>query len=241
MPEFVHPELFAPADCKPLLHPCLDENGKPLPLRRPSLSTPAHTWTDSTLDAVLSRTAPVDLPEAVCGRAFDPTLALADDAWQWLKLAPEMVEDEPDFVLPPGYRATSGCVVIEPDARVWIVFPSNQFGGLVASFPKGRQEPILSLAQNAAKETWEETGLMVRPFAHLCDIVRTKVVTRYYLAERTGGSPALAGWESQAVGLIVPERLGEYINKKNDQKVFAPLAKWLKHHRLSDVFVNRNL
>ena len=128
-----------------------------------------------------------------------------------------------------GFRATSGCVVVEPDQRAWVVYPTNAFGGVVCSFPKGRLEPVLSLAQNAAKETWEESGLLVRPVHFLCDIVRRHVVTRFYLALRITGSPVLAGWESQAVGLVPVDDLTLFLNREYDRKVVPYVAALLSN------------
>ncbi len=215
-----------------VFHPCLDENGNPVVVSHPNTSTALETWLDSSLTAVASRTDTPALPAAINGLAFDQGIDVPPEAAQpWLTLGPNIVPGEPDFVMPPGYRATSGCVVIEPDNRVWVVFPSNQFGGVVCSFPKGRLEPILSLAENAAKETWEESGLYVQPTHFLCDIVRTHVVTRFYAARRLGGSPTLAGWESQAVGLVPVKDLPQLINREYDRKVIPYIEKLLESRK----------
>ena len=163
-----------------VLHPCLDENGKPVVVEHPTPPTSRDTWLDSRCSATLSRTAEPDLPDSVNGLAFTTNLGIPEeDPWYWRDVVPDAVTGEPDFVMPPGFRATSGCVVIEPDRRIWIVHPTNEFMGTKATFPKGRLEPVLSLAQNAAKETWEEAGLLVEPFAFLVDVPRRIVVTRY--------------------------------------------------------------
>lgn len=211
-----------------IFHPCLDENGKPVVVGKPSVSTDISTWTDPKSVAVLSRTDEHQIPSTLNGIAFNETLQIDEDPWQWLKRVPEFLPDEPDFVMPPGFRATSGCVVIEPDNRIWVVFPTNEYAGVKCTFPKGRLEPILTLLQNAVKETWEESGLLVEPIAFLADICRTKFVTRFFVARRLDGSPNLAGWESQAVGLMPAGKLPDYINRTNDRKVFEPLAKWLE-------------
>ncbi len=203
-----------------IYHPCLDENGSPVLIKHPSSSTGPESWLDPSALAVASRTDSPSLPGALNGLAFSTDFSVpVEDPQPWLELAPNIVPGEPDFVMPPGYRATSGCVVIEPDRRVWVVYPSNEFGGVRCTFPKGRLEPILSLAQNAAKETWEESGLYVEPVEFLCDIVRTHVVTRFYCARRLSGSPALAGWESQAVGLAPFPQLSTLINRVYDLRV----------------------
>lgn len=212
-----------------ILHPCLDENGKPVVVAHPSGSTDRAAWLDPKRTATLSRTLPPDIPEAVNGIAFSETVPVqGEDPRQWRAITPDAVAGEPNFVLPPGFRATSGCVVLEPDRRVWIVHPTNEFMGTKATFPKGRVEPVLSLAQNAVKETFEEAGIVVEPFAFLADVARRIVVTRYYLARRTGGAPALAGWESQAVSLMPFEQAAAALNREGDQAVLSALKAYLE-------------
>lgn len=212
-----------------ILHPCLDENGKPVVVAHPSGSTDRAAWLDPKRMATLSRTLPPDIPEAVNGIAFSETVPVqGEDPRQWRAITPDAVAGEPNFVLPPGFRATSGCVVLEPDRRVWIVHPTNEFMGTKATFPKGRVEPVLSLAQNAVKETFEEAGIVVEPFAFLTDVARRIVVTRYYLARRTGGAPALAGWESQAVSLMPFEQAAAALNREGDQAVLSALKAYLE-------------
>ena len=212
-----------------ILHPCLDENGKPVVVAHPSGSTDRAAWLDPKRTATLSRTLPPDIPEAVNGIAFSETVPVqGEDPRQWRAITPDAVAGEPNFVLPPGFRATSGCVVLEPDRRVWIVHPTNEFMGTKATFPKGRVEPVLSLAQNAVKETFEEAGIVVEPFAFLTDVARRIVVTRYYLARRTGGAPTLAGWESQAVSLMPFEQAAAALNREGDQAVLSALKAYLE-------------
>ena len=212
-----------------ILHPCLDENGKPVVVAHPSGSTDRAAWLDPKRTATLSRTLPPDIPEAVNGIAFSETVPVqGEDPRQWRAITRDAVAGEPNFVLPPGFRATSGCVVLEPDRRVWIVHPTNEFMGTKATFPKGRVEPVLSLAQNAVKETFEEAGIVVEPFAFLTDVARRIVVTRYYLARRTGGAPALAGWESQAVSLMPFEQAAAALNREGDQAVLSALKAYLE-------------
>lgn len=214
---------------KKIFHPCLDENGERVLVKNPTESTSLKTWLDARRSAIASRTDAPQLPAALNEVAFDEDFSIADSPEPWFNLCPDVVEGEPDFVLPPGFRATSGCVVVEPDQRAWVVYPTNAFGGVVCSFPKGRLEPVLSLAQNAAKETWEESGLLVRPVHFLCDIVRRHVVTRFYLALRITGSPVLAGWESQAVGLVPVDDLTLFLNREYDRKVVPYVAALLSN------------
>ena len=214
---------------KKIFHPCLDENGERVLVKNPTESTSLKTWLDARRSAIASRTDAPQLPAALNEVAFDEDFSIADSPEPWFNLCPDVVEGEPDFVLPPGFRATSGCVVVEPDQRAWVVYPTNAFGGVICSFPKGRLEPVLSLAQNAAKETWEESGLLVRPVHFLCDIVRRHVVTRFYLALRITGSPVLAGWESQAVGLVPVDDLTLFLNREYDRKVVPYVAALLSN------------
>lgn len=106
-----------------------------------------------------------------------------------------------------------------------VIHPSNGFGGYRATLPKGRQEPGLSLEQTAIKETFEESGLAIELTRWLVDVPRSASLTRYFLARRTGGSPAAMGWESQAVSLVPIKRLGEVLHHSNDQ----PIQEALRH------------
>jgi 8-oxo-dGTP pyrophosphatase MutT (NUDIX family) len=131
---------------------------------------------------------------------------------------------EPAFVLQPGKRAAAGAVVREPDGRVWLVAPSNGFGGYAATFPKGRVEPGMALQATAIREVWEESGLLVEPTAWLGDFSRTQTYTRFYVARRIGGHPADMGWESQAVHLVTPEDALLLLNRETDHAVLEALV-----------------
>lgn len=206
-----------------ILHPFPDENGRPVIIEHPSASTPSSTWTDPDAAATLAVTDPAPLPEAVNGLAFTHvTLGEAD--WREMMYRPlRLLVPEPPFPKTPK-RRTSGLVIIEPDARIWLVHPTNRFGDVESTFPKGRLEPGLSLLVNAVKEGWEESGILARPLFWLCDIDRTKTVTRYYVAQRQAGSPAAAGWESQAVSLVPASMLLDFLNRPNDRRILPELA-----------------
>lgn len=73
-------------------------------------------------------------------------------------------------------------------------------------------------------EAYEESGLQVRLITHLVDVRRTQTFTRYYLAERMGGSPADMGWESQGVMLVPREMLGSLDLAPADRQVVLALA-----------------
>lgn len=87
-----------------VLHPCLDENGKPVVVAHPTQPTSRDTWLDSRCTATLSRTAEPDLPDSVNGLAFTTNLGIPEeDPWYWRDVVPDAVTGEPDFVMPPGF------------------------------------------------------------------------------------------------------------------------------------------
>lgn len=207
------------------LHPELDENGLPVPLFCPNRSSGPEVWTDPARAATYAVTDPVEIPP-VGSLPWNDAPGRPDEGY-WRALA-ERLADLPEPAPPATTkRLTSGAIVVEPDRRVWVVHPSNFFGAILATYPKGRLEPGLTLAANAVKETWEESGLLVEPVAWLVDIERRATVTRYYLARRTGGCPQRAGWESQAVSLVPVEELGRFVNRTNDRKATRALVEAL--------------
>ena len=208
-----------------IFHPQLDENGEPVAVSRPTRSSHVSAWGDSGAVATFSITDPTLLPAVLNGIALTHA---PFECLDWVRFAHELpAVAEPPFPA-TDKRRTSGLVIIEPDQRIWLVHPTNQFGGVEATFPKGRLEPGLTLAANAVKEGWEESGLDARPLEWLCDIERTKTITRYYLAFRAAGTPADMGWESQAVSLVPADQLAAFLNRPNDRKVLPALQTALK-------------
>ncbi|MCW3476753.1 NUDIX hydrolase [Limobrevibacterium gyesilva] len=134
------------------------------------------------------------------------------------------MDDPPAPVPGKGRKLSAGAVVVEPDGRVWLVEPTNHFGGYVRTFPKGRVEHGLSLRATAVREAFEETGLLVRLGRFLVDGVRTTTVTRYYLAERVGGTPVAMGWEAQAMWLAPCRRLAALAAAPADATILRALA-----------------
>lgn len=162
------------------------------------------------------------MPIALNGVAFQP--------WKNAPGSPEGWEaqvqwgiPEPAFKPPQGLEAAAGVVVQEPDGRTWFVCPTNQFGGYEVTFPKGRQEEGVSLQATAMIEAFEESGLHVRLICHLVDVPRTQTYTRYYLAERVGGTPSAMGWESQSVMLVPQAQLTSLKLEGPDRLVISAL------------------
>jgi 8-oxo-dGTP pyrophosphatase MutT (NUDIX family) len=198
-------------------HPCLNDELELVTIQRPSLPTSLASWDDPVVCATV--TPGGAMPAVLNGVAPAPcVLALpgADDAIA-----------EPAFILPQGMKAAAGAVVVEEDGRVWLVSPTNGFGGYAATFPKGRVDPGGSLQHTAVREVFEEAGLLVRLEAHLVDVPRTQTYTRYYLARRIGGCPSAMGWETQAVHLVPLARLPEVASHANDTPVIRALLGWL--------------
>jgi 8-oxo-dGTP pyrophosphatase MutT (NUDIX family) len=202
-------------------HPCRNDDGELVVIHRPSAATPLTHWSDAAASATVVPGGP--MPAALNGLAPVPcALAL-----------PEVVDTfpEPEFILPPGMKAAAGAVVLENDGRVWLVSPTNGFGGYTATFPKGRLDAGSSLQQTAVREVFEESGLLVRLEAFLLDVSRTQTYTRYYVARRIAGCPSAMGWESQAVHLVPAARLEEVAVHPNDAPIIDALRNWLRHRR----------
>jgi ADP-ribose pyrophosphatase YjhB (NUDIX family) len=204
-------------------HPRKDDQGKPVRLNHPRQSTAPGNWTDAELLATATPDAP--MPATVGGLEISSWKLAPTGAAGWEQLAALEEFEEPPLFSVKGKAPASGAVVVEADGRVWVVSPSNQFGGYVNTFPKGKVDAKeeINLRANALKEVFEESGLRVALTGFLCDSVRSTSVTRYYLARRVGGSPAAMGWESEAVHLVPQAQLSEFVTHANDQGILEAL------------------
>ena len=101
--------------------------------------------------------------------------------------------------------------------------PSNRFGGYTYTLPKGRVDPGLSLRPTAIREAYEESGLKVVLTGFLLDSERTQTCTRYYIGRRVAGTPALMGWETQAVHLVPGHALDSMLTHPNDKPLVGAL------------------
>jgi 8-oxo-dGTP pyrophosphatase MutT (NUDIX family) len=204
-------------------HPQPDDQGHPVFIHHPHMPSPPETWLDPTTLATF-------VPEG----AFPGILnGIHLASWTntpkshagWAKLAYGFDFPEPAFD-PKGLKASAGAAVLESDGRVWLVAPSNAFGGYKATFPKGKTDGQ-ELRATAIKEVFEETGLQVELLAHLVDVRRSTSMARYYLARRVGGCPAAMGWESQAVHLAPLSDLKTLLHHPNDQPILEALVEAL--------------
>lgn len=207
-----------PKGAKP--HPKVDENGKPVTINVPTKASDRSTWRDK--NATATWTPGSKTPDILHGVPLKPWKAPTTTEG-WSKVAgqnPKLDESLP-FIPSPGKSIGAGVVIMEPDGRVWITKPTNEFGGYKHTFPKGTAERGLSLQANAIKEAWEESGLKVQIVGVLGDFERTTSKARFYLARRVGGTPTDMGWESQAMRLAPIKNANSLLNMGVDRSIIA--------------------
>lgn len=223
-PQLGQGSLFggSPSGMKPsypnaVLHPRLDDDGKPFKINEPNTPTAPETWQDGA--AIALWTPDSETPAELHGVAFAPWTDHPQTETGWDYVDGQMDDlDEPAMEL-HGKDPAAGVIVEEPDGRVWVVRPSNGFAGYRATFPKGHADEGMSLQATAIKEAFEESGLQVAITGFIGDVERTQTVTRYYRARRVGGTPAAMGWETQGVALVPREQLHSYVNRPVDRTV----------------------
>lgn len=215
-------------------HPRQDEHGNQVTIKHPSKASLPSTWHNPT--AVATFLPDGETPLSINGIELAPWRdhPKTTEGWNFVDGVDDKLE-EPPFHVPAGKKAASGVVIREPDGRVWLVAPTNKFGGYETTWPKGRIEPGLSSQATAIREAWEESGLCVRITGFLGDFTRSTTQTRLYLAERIGGTPAEAGWEAQAITLAPLTALDQLLNAATDKPVLATLRKFFAAELSSDV------
>lgn len=201
-------------------HPKLKDTGEPVTIHTPSLPSSLEAWQDPNAIALVTPGGPV--PTRLNGIPVTPWAAPPSTS-EWIDAVLGAAINEP---APQGGSITAAGVVIEEsDGRVWIVAPTNAYGGYRATFPKGRPEPGMSLQRTAIREAWEESGLQVELVAFFMDVQRTSTRTRYYRARRLGGNPSEMGWESQAVMLVPRSKLKHIVTAPTDIPLIEALVK----------------
>ncbi len=196
-----------------LSQPQPDPFGRRISIDRPDEPTPPECWTDPTAAAIF-----------VPGGAAPESLnGVAVMSWQWQECDDETAfrdrADDPAFARPRDLRASAGVVVVEPDDRIWLIWPSHESGTNRWSFPKGKVEAGDSLRGTAIKEAWEESGLHVEPRRCLIDSRRSSTYARYFLAKRVGGTPVEMGCESLAVVLAPRREIRRLVTDLYDQPI----------------------
>lgn len=207
------------------IHPCRDEAGRVKIIEQPSTATALTTWEDAAQIATVTPGAP--MPAMLNGLAVAPWRDHPATTEQWRDHALPDARTEPPYDKPTGLSAAAGAVIVENDGRIWLVAPTNGFGGYAATFPKGRQDAGTSLQCTAIREAFEESGLRVEIRAFLLDCKRTQTYTRYYITRRIGGDPSSMGWESQAVHLVPLARLRDVATHPNDAPIIDAVTAYL--------------
>jgi ADP-ribose pyrophosphatase YjhB (NUDIX family) len=206
----------------PVCHPRTMPGGKAVRIEQPSTPTPLATWGDASAAATVVPDGP--MPAEVGAVAIAPLPPLSTDTASWEALATsEPAFEEPPFTAEPGLRPAAGVAIEEPDGRVWLVSPTNAFGGYASTLPKGCVDGGLSMRATAVREALEEAGLLVQLTGHLVDCARSTTMTRYYRARRVGGNPAAMCWESQAVHLVPRAQLAAFLTNPSDASVLKAL------------------
>lgn len=219
----------APSKPKPIpkaIHPKPNDVGEPVGLHEPHVETDAAHWGQpDKIATFIPRGLGGDCPYKLYGVEFKPWKDHPKTAEAW-----NAVEGQkPDLKEPPlpevakGKHLAAGVVIEESDGRVWTMSPSNRFGGVESTFPKGTLEEGINPQASAIKEAFEESGLKVEITGFLADIERSTSTTRYYRAKRVGGDPTDMGWEAQAVHLVPREQLAAHLQSKYDRPLIAAL------------------
>lgn len=213
-----HQRAGEAAEHVPHYHPRTNDSGKQVIIHHPHHASAPSTWHHR--DAVATFVPDGDVPLSINGvklmRWKDHPRT--PEGWDYVDGVKDDLE-EPPFKHDPKLHASSGVIIEEPDGRVWLIHPTNSFGGYEASFPKGTAEAELSLQANAIKEAFEESGLKVEITGFIGDFTRTTSVCRMYRARRVGGTPVSMGWESQAVSLVPKALLYEHLNGAADHPI----------------------
>lgn len=206
-----------------MFHPHPDEHGQPVRIAHPSEPTPRAHWSDP--QAVVTVVPGGWVPPELNGIPFVSWRDAPIDELGWQAACAGRLADValPPVDVPPYFRVAAGAVIEESDGRIWLMAPTNRFGGYVSTPPKGRVGPGGDLQVCAVREVFEETGLAIRITGHLVDAPRTTSFARWFTAVRIGGSPADMGWEAQAVHLVPPARWQEYLPHPADAPVLAAL------------------
>ena len=200
-----------------LWHPQPGEDGKPVAIHHPSRATDIACADDAGRTITFVPGSPV--PASLNGIPFKSWAEAPATLAGWNKVSGQVDMDEPPLVLKGWKKAAAGVVIEEADGRIWIVSPTNAFGGYEQTFPKGKADAGLALQAVAIKECFEESGLQVAIIGIVGDFERSTSHCRYYMARRVGGTPADFGWESQAVHLVPKAVLRAMLNTSDDRKI----------------------
>lgn len=124
-------------------------------------------------------------------------------------------------------------LIQEPDGRIWIVQPTNEFGNRKYTMPGGGVEPGLTDQQNALKEIWEETGLQVEitGFAGDFEDSNNQNNGRLYIGKRVGGAP----WDAKIEQHIIDRKTGKQAAESSQVNLVSPEEAAKLLHRTDDL------
>ena len=130
-------------------HPRKDDKGLDVQIKHPHQPTSQESWSKS--DQLATVTPDSQMPANITGLSIASWRSAPTGAAGWEQLVQDAKFEEPPMPKVAGKTPASGSVVLEPDGRVWVVSPSNRYGGYTNSFPKGKITPKegLSLRANA--------------------------------------------------------------------------------------------
>ena len=202
-------------------HPKKDDSGSTVKIQHPDEPSPQEHWNDSEKHA-----STIPGHDKIPSQINNIPVKKFETPNTWKNIDGQGEFKEPEFS--PTKKKAVGVIMVEPDKRVWVVHPTNQFGGYSATFPKGTVEHGLNLRENAIKETHEESGLKAELHDHLGDFERTTSTSRYYIGKRTSGHPSDMGWESQKVSLVPMKDLHKVLTHPADQPIIEALRKKYK-------------
>lgn len=211
------PTVLAPPAAAPVAPPAAAPVAAPaahVPTPRVKPVAAPASYAESHATLTFGKTPPADPEVPLNGVAFGPP----SKASFWLDHQ-DVDLGEPPIRPMAGKKPASGCIVLEPDGRMWVVEPAGHYMGVEHTFPKGKVDAGLSAQQNALKEVFEESGLEVEIVGHVGDFEKTTSTTRYYIARRKGGQPWTSHYESQAVKLAHPDELEKMLNVAVDKEV----------------------
>lgn len=219
-------------------HPALPEGE--FAIHMPTTPSPPSLWprTDISLVFVPGAPAPAMLNGIPMRSATPPA-----DRQAWLA---HYIEDiAVDVPYPLGFasngRPTAGVVIFEgwPVPRMWLVVPTNQYGGRV-TLPQGGADEGEPIPVAGLREFFEETGLFARLRGVVGDFgleydptprelrASTSNDTRFLWGDRTGGTVRDAGWETQALILATYHDALRLLERARDRAVVR--AAWRDWH-----------
>ncbi|SCM71541.1 hypothetical protein KL86PLE_100256 [uncultured Pleomorphomonas sp.] len=218
------PSAKAPPPPSARPHTKVDDKGAEVLVHYPSKPTGPESWLDK--GSIATAIPGGKMPASLHGVAFKPWVPPTD--WRKVDGTDESLDAGQPLNATDKQRPGAGVVILEPDGRMWLTKPTNEFGGYEHSWPKGGVEEGMTLQQTAIKEAWEETGLKVKITGVLGDYEGDTSKARYYVARRVGGTPADMGWESQAMRLVPPNKLKSLLNRPRDKLIATDILDLLK-------------